>query len=411
MIKQKLKKYWRWFLLTICGVGIAFAAPILPDTVQEAFAKSELQGKYEFIADRIVTKTAHIDDAKVEISTLEPQAVFSKWDNEVDIKIKPKGAKKQKPKFEGEKIKFKENKKEHHFYEVENGYEIETILLEKPTSNIVEYEIETKGLDFFYQPELTQEEIDEGAFRPENVIGSYAVYHSTKQGDYSKMGGKNYRAGKAFHIYRPLIIDANSAEVWGEMNIESGLLTVTIPQSFLDNAVYPVVVDPTFGYTTSGANYWSTGQDGSLVAKYTLPVNGSVSKLTASLLEQTVESTNVKGLIYVDNSGEPGALKGVSNPALVDFGATEQWVDLTFSSSIELTAGDYWLGISSDSNYTKFFYTNEEPPDIRLDSDNYTSPSDPWDTAGDSGFTNRHMSIYATYTATGGAERRIIIIE
>ena len=31
-----------------------------------------------------------------------------------------------------------------------------------------------------------------------------------------------------------------------------GRMTVTVPQNFLDKAVYPVIIDPTFGYATIG---------------------------------------------------------------------------------------------------------------------------------------------------------------
>ena len=88
------------------------------------------------------------------------------------------------------KIKWTDGIVEAQFYELDNGdFEFEYILKSIPSSNVIEFDIETKGLNFFYQPELTQQEIDEGASRPENVIGSYAVYHKTQSGDYSKLGG------------------------------------------------------------------------------------------------------------------------------------------------------------------------------------------------------------------------------
>ena len=35
-----------------------------------------------------------------------------------------------------------------------------------------------------------------------------------------KARGKNYKTGKAFHIYRPLITDGAGKTVWGELNID-----------------------------------------------------------------------------------------------------------------------------------------------------------------------------------------------
>lgn len=132
-----------------------------------------------------------------------------------------------------------------------SGFEFEIVLRERPVSNVVEMAIETEGLKFYYQPELTQAEIDEGATRPENVVGSYAVYHATCGNMHKGQAtAQKYQTGKAFHIYRPKVVDANGDWIWGELSIDSeaGILSITVDQQWLDSAVYPVRVDPTFGY-------------------------------------------------------------------------------------------------------------------------------------------------------------------
>src|SRR5205085_2722515 len=100
--------------------------------------------------------------------------------------------------------------------------------------------LNTKGLDFIYQPELTSEEEKEGCVRPDNVVGSYAIFTSEEK--INRVGGKEYKSGKVGHIYRPRIEDANGEKVWGELNIDTknGVLSVEIPQVFLDKASYPV---------------------------------------------------------------------------------------------------------------------------------------------------------------------------
>lgn len=61
----------------------------------------------------------------------------------------------------------------------DGGFEIEIILQEK--SNVFAFRIEdAHDLDFFDWPKLSPEENSEGTVRPENVIGSYAVYPKTK---------------------------------------------------------------------------------------------------------------------------------------------------------------------------------------------------------------------------------------
>ena len=95
----------------------------------------------------------------------------------------------------------------------EGGYEYQINLKSKPATNVIEFTLETQGLDFFYQPPLT-EEMDEHTaefgedievtgtdvkkngkivrHRPENIVGSYIVYASDSKINY--VGGKEYKA-------------------------------------------------------------------------------------------------------------------------------------------------------------------------------------------------------------------------
>src|SRR3990172_1486477 len=141
----------------------------------------------------------------------KPQAKMMRWDNEVNFSVRAEEDPLATVETEGEKIKYVTPDREVHFRDFtpdishpEGGLKFEVILKEKPVSNKLEFTISTKGLDFFYQPPLTQQEIDEGAERPENVIGSYAVYHTTK-GGMNDVAGMEYKVGKAFHIYRPKV--------------------------------------------------------------------------------------------------------------------------------------------------------------------------------------------------------------
>lgn len=77
----------------------------------------------------------------------------------------------------------------------DGGFEIEIVLDEAPARNVFEFDIEgADELDFFYQPPLTDEEVADGAVRPENVVGSYAVYHKSKAN--YRVGDTNYATGK-----------------------------------------------------------------------------------------------------------------------------------------------------------------------------------------------------------------------
>ena len=119
----------------------------------------------------------------------------------------------------------------------------------RPAVNSWTWELKhTKGIEFYYQGELTPEEITEGCERPDEVVGSYAVYCS-------KVNNK-YKTGKLCHIYRPFCYDAKGNTIYADLKIADGQLTITVDNAWLDNAVYPVRLDPTIGYTTVGGSTW-----------------------------------------------------------------------------------------------------------------------------------------------------------
>ena len=153
------------------------------------------------------------------------------------------------------------------------GLEFEIVLKRKPLNNKIVFSIETKNLKFYYQPPLTEEFNKKDCeiwtethiktkngnkyIRPKNVVGSYAVYHATRTNIHrSKADAEKYKTGQAFHIYRPKVIDSAGNEMWCDLNIDEmkKLLVITIPQEFLDKAIYPVTIDPTFGYTSAGSS-------------------------------------------------------------------------------------------------------------------------------------------------------------
>jgi hypothetical protein len=180
-----------------------------------------------------------------------PRVKVKKWENEVNFSV---GVISDESKESSQVLDAKgavvwsQGTVDAKFYNLEDGFEFEVVLKEKPLTNVLMMSIETTGLDFFYQPFLTeQERLAMEISRPTNVEGSYAVYHN------SKMNNK-YQTGKAFHIYRPKIIDADGKWAWGELFIDAvaKTLSVTIPQSILDKGTYPLTVDPNFGWETIG---------------------------------------------------------------------------------------------------------------------------------------------------------------
>jgi hypothetical protein len=143
-------------------------------------------------------------------------------------------------------------------YEIENGLEYEIILNEAPKDNLVKIPITFDNrLKLYYQQPLNElyknanvtHAFDESGnvtmFRPMSVVGSYAVYCDKVNNE--------YKIGKLFHLYRPLLIDAKGKEVWLDYKKIGNTLFVILPD--LNGLEYPIIIDPTLGYTSIGASY------------------------------------------------------------------------------------------------------------------------------------------------------------
>ena len=252
----KCKRWIGWFLLG----GVALAAPLafnLGSSIERVTAPdpTPVISKLDRFEVSFSEKLPAEGLKKAEMLKDRPKVVLSKWNDEVRMGVEYKKITANARKLvSSNEVKWGVGNEVVHAYKKDDeNFEIEIELKTKPATNVFDFTITgAENLDFFYQPALTPEEIAEGASRPENVIGSYAVYHKTKANH--RVGSTNYATGKAFHIYRPKAIDANGVEVWAELLYLNGILSVTVPQKFLDEAVYPVRVDPTFGYTSLGAS-------------------------------------------------------------------------------------------------------------------------------------------------------------
>lgn len=279
------------------------------------------------------------------------------------------------------------------------GFEFEIVLKAKPLSNKLSFSLQTDGLTFLYQPALKNKNRDGSTWeekngltyrRPANVVNSYAVYHATKRNHVT--GQTNYMAGKAYHIPCPQIFDADGKWVWGVLDIAVHTLTIEIPQGFLNTAKYPLRVDPTFGKTDVGGSTGGLGGDYKSAAKYNMPVSGNVSKITA-YTHAVSGTTNIKGMIYSDNSGAPDALQSPVSGA-VNVNTTPAWEEFSFSPPIALSSGDWWLGQILDNDATGYFDaggTNQQAYNADTYSDN---PADPF---GSPTYADNAVSVYATY--------------
>lgn len=305
-----------------------------------------------------------IGDSK-DPTTFHPQLKIMRWDNEVNLSLRflvdsIPGV--QSETLSNGVIEYTKGQYKVRFYDKpdaseEGGYEFEIEIPKKPPINSLTFSINTKNLDYFYQPALTQEEINRGDTRPDNVVGSYAVYHNRKGGMYDAKG-KEYKCGKAFHIYRPHITDANGNSIWAELNIDinAETLTITVDQTWLDTAVYPIVVDPTFGFisagnTNSGIAYCLPATCDRRGYAANLSVDATIQKMSVYLDSSHGDSADIYTALFRHNSEGVGTHAKVAGAERADLtvSTTEAWYDFTFASE-SLTADDYILSILGNGN-------------------------------------------------------------
>jgi len=387
-------------------------------TIPEILSK-DITDKYDIVSNTFIRKDKGEVNSEFEIEIGDskqddfyPQVKLMRWENECNfsVRLTENGKETSTVSSKNDKVTWEKGNFKIESYEVEDAFKYVWYLKEKPATNKVQFSIQSKGLNFYYQPELTQKEIDDGAFRPENVVGSYAVYMENPGTNW--VGGKEYKAGKFGHIFRPHLYDSNGLEAWGDLHIENGLYEVTIPQEFLDKAVFPIKSNDTFGYTTNGSSNYGGISDNYLGCyRFTSPSNvGVISSISAYAFQNQSGSRTFKGVIVLQSDlsliGYTNKSAGYlyysynsTNPA------TAQLISANFASPPTLIANtDYYLctpAHATGSNGFRINYDTGTTNYFKLDNTNsYTTPAAP----GSFSYQNNYkLSIYATYTpaATG----------
>jgi hypothetical protein len=422
----------------------------------------EIKDKYSIVSnsfrlDKI--KNAELDkytgEPKDEINTIIgddkqtdffPQIKLQRWSNETNFSVRliDNEIGEEKVSTLKDKIKWSKGNIDIDFYdytEGEGGYKMVWWLKEKPATNKVKFSIQSKGLKFCYQPRMDAgrvaeekaiadnypidwsdtefikryynpndrkegftetEEIDKDgnvvASKPENVVGSYAVYHSTKGGMVDS-NGKAYATGKAFHIYRPKIIDAEGNEAWGILKIENGIYEVEIPQEFLDTCKFPIFANDTFGYTSVGGS--ETTDAGSVRGSlFTSPSNVDTADNINAYIKEYGEYIELKGLIILHSDGNV-ITNGVGGE--VSIGSSYDWITSTFATSPSLSGNTDYVLAEIDNAFSGYIYIKYDTGATNQGHRNYdftggyTNPT---------GFSENlthntdKYSIYATYTAS-----------
>jgi len=232
--------------------------------------KEPTDKKLEKIANkelyRMVSHGATIDIGSLDDdTTFYPEVDMSKWGGECCIKIshadksKIKPYKKAKEKTTSNNLKIEVDVegtgRKHRFSECSLEWDVEySSAADLPSDDIERFELNTPdNLTWYHQGELTQEDLNDGCTRPENVINSYAGYFNKKHNE--------YETGKFGHIFRSKLIANDGEEVWVIQEIIDDTLCINIDRDWCNLHGFPIILDPTFGNEGQGAsgNIFITG--------------------------------------------------------------------------------------------------------------------------------------------------------
>lgn len=383
----------------------------------------EVRDIYQFSDNTYILAKSEIN-LETEIGDIKqpekfyPQVKIKKWDNESNFSMRLSYSFDNAIITEDEKsIVWTSGDKKYQvkFYDVDiendSCYEMEVIINEKPETNKIKFTITNKELQWFFQPELTKEEIDMGCERPENVVNSYAVYHASKQ------NGHYYKNGKAFHYYRPRIMDSKGSSCWGdiELDLDNSLLYVVIPEYFYNEAQYPIyhAAGATFGFTTPGASNYRPANDYGMGTKIGPPAAGTEKVTSMSLYLVAISGIirNCKGALYTFAANANTSYK-VTNGVTPVIGVpllspvAASWYTSNFDNpySISLCGDDtnkYYFGMFiNETNLVLYIYYDSSGAagDGCIQAMNYATPPSSVTIANGVASTWK-LAIYVTYDA------------
>ena len=285
----------------------------------------------------------------VELGKNNPSFGINRWAGNGGLRFVPPDDEGFTLRGDKRRLVYKGRRRSHRFTILgDNAFEYDCILLKEPESNVISLVMEgAENFDFFQQPDFVAEPL---------LKGSYAVYKK------DTLLGEG--TGKLCHIHRPEIIDARGRRCWGDLSILGNFLCIAIPEKWLSEAAYPVVVDPTIGTSTIGSQTMFINDDGDRVQLFiedSLAVNRF---LISEALNTTATATayvyafdtdyygRCKPVIYTDNNNVPQLRRSSSEGEFdiaVKSGKPAGWRSTTFKTNSNITSGNYvWFGLFCD---------------------------------------------------------------
>lgn len=364
-------------------------------------------------ASHFIDQSTHDVPCRVRFASNDSLMSLSRWGGEASLVFAPGREHAGETREQGNELLLKSDAtpKQYHVFRRLDGerFEYDVVLLKEPETNIIEIELEfPDGLEFFRQP--SAERLIASPFRcsPE-VMESYAVYWKERNGP--------YKTGKFCHIYRPEIRDARGWKVWGQLDITGNMMRITIPEEWLSDAAYPVVVDPIVGTQTRGALNMIDWNNEGVLDEFYLELKMGFSRFTAAtpisgvctsyLYAYRNIASSGCAVLYSDVGGNPTARLSRDEQVVSLQRSTPSWVASTFTLPSTVAQGaSFWYGYFT----SEMFYTYYDAVGTfrRMATDEYESPPDLYDDEWNERTWQVLMSAYFSYSSALTVNRLVM---
>jgi len=291
----------------------------------------------------------------VRLGCNKPKWGLSRWAGDAGLSFAPVDDERYTVRGDRNQLVYKGRKRSHRFTILSDGaFEYDCILLREPESNKITLHMEgAERYDFFRQPDFVKDPL---------LAGSYAVYKK------ETLPGEG--TGKLCHVHRPEIVDARGRRCWGELSINGGRLEIIVPEAFLSEASYPVVVDPVVGTTTVGSQqYWfDEWNEGDYVLlelweslatnRFTLPETLSGRATAYVYAGLPVGWGRLKPVLYADEGGIPTRRLSANEGGInfqVNANNPAGWRSAGFDVTEPVAGGsNIWLALFCDTFFPRF---------------------------------------------------------
>lgn len=289
-----------------------------------------------------------------------------------------------------------------------SGLEWEIMLERPPDTNVFSFGMECTGLDFYRQDTLTEYEVVHlGAVRPDSAVGAYVAYHASRRENRVVVDAVgttryNYGSGQAFVIYRPRAWD-QADTVWCDLSVDVdvGTLSIEVDRRWLEQAEYPVTIDPTFGNTSVGVSSMAWNQQYAYchiltgTNTYTVPPGktAEISQYSVYGSEAGADDMDINMTAFVMAAGLPGT-RAAPPATMTISGGTPGWFHSATETHVLAAGEEYGVAVSCAPRTGGTLYYNVISSSVSNDNTDCNLGSSNWTHVME---ISANISMYATY--------------